>query len=419
MRSTGSTAVVMFGLLCSLLLLPVRAGAGDAASVSADAKALIQSGQYDKAIEELRAGFSLFPYNENLRHDLAQAYLSQAQRNMNLSRFPEAAENYAQARELYPDESRFTLMRGVALYFAKNFDSARAELNQLGESAEALTYLGKICYDTGDLNGALDNWHRAEALGGDPGLKKLIAKAERELPVESRMDKGYSSMFDITFDAELPPGLSSEVLDALETAYNSVGTDLGLFPTARIPVLLYTKQEYSSVTNGPDWSGGLYDGKIRLPLGGITKMTPQLRGVLFHEFTHVLIAEITGGNVPTWLNEGLAQIEEYREYGAALAAHGAPLAKEKLLPLGALSGSFIGLDREGAGAAYRQSYSLTSFMVQRYGWYAMQNVLKNLKDRVKIEVAVSKALADWSLDMPGVLREWRESLGLPAEAAAP
>ncbi|GFO70290.1 lipoprotein [Geomonas limicola] len=419
MRSTGSTFLLMFGVLCSLLLVPVGAGAGDAASIGADAKALVQEGQYDKAIEELRAGYSLFPYNETLRHDLAQAYLSQAQRNLNLSRFTEAAENYSQARELYPGESRFTLMRGVALYFAKNFDSARAELNQLGESAEALTYLGKICYDTGDLNGALDNWRRAETLGSDPGVKKLIAKAERELPVESRMDKGYSSMFDITFDAELPPGLSAEVLDALETAYNSVGTDLGLFPTARIPVLLYTKQEYSSVTNGPDWSGGLYDGKIRLPLGGVSNMTPQLRGVLFHEFTHVLVAEITGGNVPTWLNEGLAQIEEFKEYGAAMAAQGAPLAKEKLLSMRSLSGSFVGLDRESAGLAYRQSYSLTSFMVQRYGWYAMQNVLKNLKDRVKIEVAVSKALADWSLDMPAVQREWRESLGLPAEAAAP
>ena len=31
-----------------------------------------------------------------------------------------------------------------------------------------------------------------------------------------------------------------------------------------------------------------------------------MRGIIFHEFTHVLIAELTGGNIPTWLNEGLA-----------------------------------------------------------------------------------------------------------------
>lgn len=80
------------------------------------------------------------------------------------------------------------------------------------------------------------------------------------------------------------------MLDALESAYNSVAADLGLFPTSRMPLLLYTRSDYSSVTAGPDWSCGLYDGKIRLPLGGVTKLTAQMRGIIFHEFTHVLIA---------------------------------------------------------------------------------------------------------------------------------
>lgn len=415
MKTTkGSLAAVVL----SLFLFAGSAGAGDATSISAEAKNLIQAGEYSKALDELKSGFSLFPYNETLRHDLATAYTLIAQRNLDLSRFAEAAECYAQARELYPDETSFTLMRGIALYFAKNFDVARAELAQLGESAEAFTYLGKISYDTGDLQAALSYWRRALELRPNAPLKSLMAKAERELPVESKMDKGYSSMFDISFDAELPPGLASEVLDALETAYNSVGTDLGLFPTTRIPVLLYTKKDYSSVTAGPDWSGGLYDGKIRLPVGGLTKMTPQLRGILFHEFTHVLISEITGGNIPTWLNEGLAQIEESREYAAAMA-HRPVLTKDRLLSMSALSGPFVTMDRDKAGAAYQQSYSLTSFMVQRYGWYAVQNILKNLKDRVSIDVAVAKALSDLSLDMPGVQREWRESLGASTEASAP
>ena len=121
-------------------------------------------------------------------------------------------------------------MRGVALYLGKNYDQAREEFSQAGEGAEPLTYLGRISYDTGDLPGALAFWRRALVL--DPAsamLKDLIDKAERELPVESKMDKGYSSMFDVSYDAELPPGLAAEVLDALENAYNSVGADLGLF----------------------------------------------------------------------------------------------------------------------------------------------------------------------------------------------
>jgi tetratricopeptide (TPR) repeat protein len=399
-------------VLLFLLLLAAPAGAGDPNSYSAQAKALMGSGDYYKALDELKSGFSLFPYNETLRHDLATAYVQIAQRDLKLSRFAEAADFFAQARELYPNEPRFSLMRGVALYLAKNYDQARVELAQAGEGAEALLYLGKICYDTGDLPAALSSWRRALELEPENAMVKgLIAKAERELPVESKMDKGYSSMFDISFDAELPPGLSAQVLDALESAYNSVGADLGLFPTTRIPVLLYTKSDYSSVTAGPDWSGGLYDGKIRLPVGGLSEMTPQMRSILFHEFTHVLVAELTHGNIPTWLNEGLAQIEERKEFNPHAKVQMARLAKAgEPLPMTVLSGSFLAMDSAQAGIAYQQSYAIASFMVKNYGWYAMQGILKSLGERATLDVAVAKALSDWSLDLPGVLREWRESV---------
>ena len=224
------------------------------------------------------------------------------------------------------------------------------------------------------------------------------------------MDRGYSSMFDLSFDAELPPGLSAEVLDALESAYNSVGADLGLFPTTRIPVLLYTRSDYSSVTAGPDWSGGLYDGKIRLPVGGITKVSRQMRGVIFHEFTHVLIAELTRGNIPTWLNEGLAEVEGHKEFSRSAPELSRAAKGGKLLPLSTLSGGFTAMESAEAGLAYQQSYSMADFMVSRYGWYAVQAILKNLGERLTIEAAVAKALADWSLDLPSVIREWRASL---------
>ena len=411
-RSVRSIA----GFVLALSLIAGSAGAGDPNSYSGQAKDLMGSGEYYKALDELKSGFSLFPYNETLRHDLAGAYLQIAQRDLKLSRFAEAADFFGQARELYPGEQRFTLLRGIALYLGKNYDSAQAELAQAGEGAEPLLYLGKISYDTGDLPAALATWRRALELEPENAtLKELISKAERELPVESKMDKGYSSMFDVSYDAELPPGLAAEVLDALESAYNSVGDDLGLFPTTRIPVLLYTKSDYSSVTVGPDWSGGLYDGKIRLPVGGVTRITSQMRSILFHEFTHVLIAELTRGNIPTWLNEGLAQIEERKEFSHPSAVLARAAKGGQLLSQETLSGSFIAMDRAQAGIAYQQSYSITNFMVTRYGWYAMKGILKGLGEGASLEVAVTKALADWSLDLPGVLREWRESLPSGAE----
>ena len=405
--------------ILSLSLLAGPVCAADSGVYSTHVKTLIKRGEISKALDELKIAFSRYPYNETLRHDLVIVYQIIAQQDMDTGRFAEAADDVAQARELDPNQLQLTVWRGIALYLGKNYDQARAELTQAGEGAEPLTYLGKISYDTGDLPGALSYWRRALELEPENApLKVLIAKAERELPVESKMDKGYSSKFDLSFDAELPPGLSSEVLDALESAYNSVGADLGTFPTTRIPVLLYTKSEYSSVTAGPDWSGGLYDGKIRLPIGGITKLNPQLRSVILHEFTHVLVAEITHNNIPTWLNEGLAQIEERKEFSPAMVAAMSRAPKEgDQLSLKTLSGSFIAMDRTQAGIAYQQSYSITDFMVKRYGWYDMQGILKALGEGASLETAVARAMADWSLDLPGVLREWHESL--PAGDADP
>ncbi|HBA89188.1 MAG TPA: hypothetical protein DCZ75_14770 [Geobacter sp.] len=396
-------------LLLTLALFVTAAHGGDSSSYSSKAREMIDRGEYEQALDELKAAVSLFPYDLALRKSLATAYAQVGQRELKSSRYEQAAAHFALARELAPDAKDLGLMRGIALYYAKNYDASRTELQAAGENPEPLLYLGKISYDTGDLNGAIAIWRRVKEL--DPANKKvapLMDKAERELPVESKMDKGFSSMFDLSFDAELPPGLSAEVLDALERAYSSVGADLGVFPTTRIPVLLYTKSDYSSVTGGPDWSGGLYDGKIRLPVGSATKLTPQMRGIIFHEFTHVLVAELTHGNVPTWFNEGLAQIEEWKEF----APRHTPVlgAGKAVMPLSTLSGSFTSMAGGEAAVAYQQSYSMTQFMVSRYGWYAVQQVLKHLGERVPMEKAVAQALSDWSLDLPGVMRQWRESL---------
>jgi tetratricopeptide (TPR) repeat protein len=397
--------------LFAATLLASPACADDPHSYDEQAQQLISQGEYDKALDQLTSAVSLFPYDQGLKRSLLAAYLQVAQREMKQGRYAKAADYFGRAHELSPGSTQLGLMRGVALYYGKDYDGARSELRQAGDGAQPLFYLGKISYDTGDLPGALNLWRQAlEKEPGNKEIRGIIEKAERELPVESRMDRGYSSMFDLSFDAELPPGLSSEVLDALESAYNSVGADLGIFPTTRIPVLLYTKSDYSLVTAGPDWSGGLYDGKIRLPVGGISKVSKQLRAVIFHEYTHVLIAELTHGNIPTWLNEGLAEVEGQKEFKRQETELVKAAAKEELLSFKSLSGSFGKMDGTEASLAYQQSHSIAEFMVSRYGWYAIQQILKHLGERESIESSVSLGLADFALDLPGVIAEWRQSL---------
>ena len=400
-------------LLLSLLTFPVlQAPAADPPLLDDSPLAHIQGGEYEKALEQLQKAFSLYPYNQEVRKALTAAYAAVGKRQLERKEFDEAAANFGHAAELAPENQEYAILRGIALYLGKHYDQAAIELEQAsqggGTSALPLFYLGRVYYDTGDLAKALEAWDRALLL--EPENKTILeaaAKARREAAVESRMNKGYSPMFSISHDEGTRPDLADAVLDVLETAYNRVGSDLAYYPVTRVPVILYTKKDYRLVTAGPEWSGGLYDGKVRLPIGGARELTPVLRGVLFHEYTHVVVGELAKGNCPTWLNEGLAEVEGRKEYDHAHADLGKAVKTGALLQFTSLEKSLSGLNAQEAALAYEQSYVMVRFMIASYGWHKVRDILVNLGTGMRIEPAIAKAFADYGLDYPSIVQEWQ------------
>lgn len=395
-----------------LLLLAPAVFANDPFSLNNYAVELQSRGEHEKALEQLQKAFSLYPYDQTLRRNLAEAYTFVGERHLAASRFDEAIASFDQARELFPEVPRYYVLRGIAFYYGKYYDAALNELQRAqglgGDTPEILYFTGRVQYDTGNLQAAIESWEKALTL--NPGMKstrELLEKAKREQSVEGGMDRGYSSRFVVSYDAGSTTTLAREILDTLEDAYNQVGSDLSHFPTARIPVILYTKKDYRVVTAGPDWSGGLYDGKIRLPVGGATDLTPQLKGVLFHEYSHVVVQELTRGNIPTWLNEGIAELQGRRLFNHPMAELGRVAKSGNPVSTDFLTKPFIGMDTRQAGLAYQESYALVNFMVQSYGWHKVREILLLLGSGEKIEGAVGKALADFGLDYQGLMREWQ------------
>jgi tetratricopeptide (TPR) repeat protein len=330
-------------------------------------------------------------------------------------RYEEAATSFDNARELFPEVQRYSVLRGIALYSAKQYDAAIIELERArgvaGETSDLLLFLGRSQYDNGNLPAAIESLDRALEL--EPGRKEaaaLVAKARRELAVEERMDRGFSSRFMISYDAGERTQLADQVLDVLETAYNRVGSDLNHFPTARIPVLIYTRKDYRRVTDSPDWSGALYDGKIRLPIGGAVEMNDILRSILFHEYAHVVVQELTSGNCPIWLNEGLAELEGRRESSPPLTELANGVKQGKLMQLSALERSFVSLQAREAALAYQQSYSLVKYLVSTYGWHKVKDILVGLGTGKGIAAAVASALSDLSVDYSTLYQEWLASV---------
>lgn len=410
----GTTTFVRIFLSMCLFLLaqPFQSFADDPLLRNDYALELLNKGEYEKALEQLQKAFSFYPYDETLRKNLAVAYMYVGKREMENNRYLEAAQFFDNARELVPGNTTYGMMRGIAFYLAKSYDAAKFELRRAldggNQSIDCHYFLGRAQYDAGELEPALETLGKAQSLEpGNKAVADLLEKIRRELAVESKMGKGHSSKFELSYDTEATSSVADAVLDALETAYNRVGSDLDHFPSARIPVILYTKKDYRQVTSSPEWSGGLYDGKIRLPIGGATDLTPQLRAVLFHEYTHVVVNEIARGNAPLWLNEGLAEYEGRREWNPPMAELGRSAKDGRYLSFPSLEGSFAGLDSKQASLAYQQSYSLVNYMIGAYGWFNVKELLVNLGGKMPVDASIKKALSGFAIDYAGVIREWQ------------
>jgi len=127
-------------------------------------------------------------------------------------------------------------------------------------------------------------------------------------------------VFVLSYDAEREPDLSADLLDVLNQAYVEVGMNLNSYPPGQIPVLIYTRRDFSRITASPGWAAGLYDGKIRIPLGGVNRVSAPLRAILFHEYTHVVVRTLSGNRCPTWLNEGMAEQIGRSQFRPAIGA---------------------------------------------------------------------------------------------------
>jgi hypothetical protein len=367
-------------------------------------------GDHDKKLEALRSAQQLFPLDEKLKRDLAAAYANYGNQLINRRQFEQADEYFIKAAELYPDQAVFALSRGVSNYHLKRYDIARYELELArrngGDSPDVLYYLGQVLYETDNRQEAVVLWELA--LKSSPERHEIVnalKKARREMSVEDNMDRGNSSRFNLTYDPGVSTSFALAVMDVLESAANQVGSELGHFPAARVPVAIYKRDDYKNVTNSPDWSGGAYDGTIRLPFGALGEITPPLRAILFHEYAHVVVFDLTRGNCPVWLNEGIAEM-----FGRGQFTSTSATLKGPVIDIHRLEGSFTSLSSGEATRAYQQSYAMVSYLVKTYGWHRVKAILGNLGQGMTMSAAVASALQDYSLSYDGLIKEWRETL---------
>jgi hypothetical protein len=191
--------------------------------------------------------------------------------------------------------------------------------------------------------------------------------------------------------SQAPDALRQQILEVLEQDYRDLSNDLGVAPK-NVFVSLYTDQAFFDVTHAAAWTTALNDGKIRIPTSGITAVTPELASVLRHELTHSFVLEITHGRAPTWLNEGIAQLEEGRttaDIGPRLASL---YASERQVPLNQLEGDFQSYSSAEAYVAYAESLAAVEYLRSAYGMSDLAHLLHRMGESQSTESALRSTI---------------------------
>jgi len=136
-----------------------------------------------------------------------------------------------------------------------------------------------------------------------------------------------------------------------------------------------------------------------------------LSDVVPHEISHLYFYQATyhpAANPPAWLNEGLAQLNQFSRDSQAIELAEFEISRGELLPLWSLSGSF-GYEEADVRLAYAESLSAAIFISERYGNEGISKLLAAYKSGLSDDAALVEGLGVTLIELQ---REWLAWMGV-------
>jgi hypothetical protein len=273
-----------------------------------------------------------------------------------------------------------------ATYLAQGRDIyARSTLEQAlldhPDDSGLLLLLGDVYYSQERPKDALDVWEKAQTIRPDEAIRKRLEKLRREFEIEETYQRSDAPHFTLKYDGEgAGHDLGSEILQYLEDQFSSMVTRFDYYPRQPIVVIVYPQRQFYAATQAEKNVGGLFDGKIRVPIAGLKSLDQAARRVLIHELTHAFVSGKSRGAATRWLQEGLAQ---HMEGLTTPRAVGATLAREYR--------SLGGGDSWGQDFSYASSLSFVEHLIEREGLFRILEVLEALASGTAVEAAFEDA----------------------------
>ena len=213
---------------------------------------------------------------------------------------------------------------------------------------------------------------------------------------------------------------AQDLLNAAVTGLTRLQNDAGLQADKPIHLYIYANADdmKDAILYEPSWTGGMAFAEHDIVIIGISQRDLEWgRTTIAHELTHVLVGHLTFsclGDVPTWLNEGLAVYSEGGLDPSSEDQFNEAISSDQLLSVRSLSGGFSEVPSR-AYLSYSQSYSIVKFLVETYGQDKMNSLLITLRDGTTIDNALIKI---YGFDIDGLEDAWRGAVGAAPKTAS-
>jgi hypothetical protein len=202
----------------------------------------------------------------------------------------------------------------------------------------------------------------------------------------------------------------------------SLSSQMNIKPTHKIQIIVYasTQAMRQALVISDSWAGA-----VALPdystifLGLAPDELGYADYYIPHELTHLVVGELTfncmGVNLPTWLNEGLAEIVQEKPSQAALDAVILAIESHTLPALDYIASGFSA-DGDLARLEYTQSYLAVDYLLKTYEPEKMSSLLAAFQSGLLTNEALLKV---YGMDTTGVDAAWRKSLGFNGVVPSP
>jgi len=255
-------------------------------------------------------------------------------------------------------------------------------------------------------------WEVKDASGASARTEPATLRLSDDRFRWQSLTQGEITLYWHSGDSTFGRTLVDAATAGLQKLRNDTGAGLGR--PVNIWVYAGSKELQGALIFPQEWTGAVAYSPYSTIMAGIAPGSLSWgRHALPHELSHLIIHEVTFncyGDVPTWLDEGLA---EYASAGSSRdATLTSAISKDQMFSVRSLSSAFPA-ESDAAMLSYAESQSIVDFLINQYGSDKMSALLTGFRAGRTYDDALRLV---YGLDQDGLDAAWRQSVGLKPRA---